>query len=102
MWPPKQHHHSHRRRRRGISDFLQSVDATVDQLPDNVDPRLNPVLVVEGERTYWKVEQNSLNGWNHRAHLVAEKTSSDILQGFDLWELFVHSIVLRIGFRPRA
>jgi hypothetical protein len=63
--------------------FLQSADATVasvNQLPDYIVLHLNLVLVVEGERTYWKAEQNSLNGWSHRTHLVAEKTS-DILHG---------------------
>src|SRR5436305_6327989 len=64
--------------------FLQSADATiasVNQLPNYVDPRLNPVPVVGGERTYWKAEQNSLNGWSHRTCLVAEKASSNVLQG---------------------
>jgi amidase len=64
--------------------LLQSADATVasvNELPDYVDPRLDSVPVVGGERKYWKAKQNSLNGWSHRTNLVAEKPSSNILQG---------------------
>ena len=64
--------------------LLQSADATVasvEQLPDYVDPRLKPVPVQGGERKYWNAQENSLNGWSHRTELVAEKATSSILQG---------------------
>jgi amidase len=90
-----------------MSNFLQSADATVasvNQLPDYVDLRLNPVLVVEGERAYWKVKQNSPNGWSHRTHLVAEKTSSDILQGRSVAikdNMSVGDLPLTVGTYPQ-
>ena len=64
--------------------LLQSADATVasvEQLPDYVDPRLKPVPVQGGERKYWNAQENALNGWSHRTELVAEKATSSILQG---------------------
>ena len=64
--------------------LLQSADATVasvEQLPEYVDPRLKPVPVRGGERKYWKAQDNSLNGWSHRTELVAGKATSSILQG---------------------
>src|SRR3981189_2519198 len=64
--------------------LLESGDATsasVDELPDYIDPRLKPVTVVGGERKYWKAEQNPLNGWSHRTELAAEKPTSNFLRG---------------------
>ena len=64
--------------------MLQSADATaakVDALPDYIDPRLAPVATVGGKRVFRKAEENSHNGWSHQAELVAEKPTSDLLQG---------------------
>ena len=83
--------------------LLQSADATVasvDQLPDYVDPRLHPVPVVGGVRKYWKAEENSLNGWSHRTNLVAEKPSSTVLQGRSIAikdNMSVGSLPLTVG-----
>ena len=63
---------------------LQSADATaasVDALPDYIDPRLAPVPTVGGPRQFRKPEENSHNAWSHRTDLVAEKTKSDLLRG---------------------
>lgn len=63
--------------------FLQSADATaasVDRLPDYIDPRLSPVPVV-GERKYWKAEKNKLNAWSHCTQLVAAKPKNSLLKG---------------------
>jgi amidase len=62
---------------------LQSADmtaASVQALPDYIDPRLEPVATVGG-REYWKSKQNSHNAWSHQAHLEAEKPLSDVLKG---------------------
>ncbi|EXJ96286.1 hypothetical protein A1O1_01412 [Capronia coronata CBS 617.96] len=62
---------------------LQSADVTttnVDDLPDYVDPRLEPVPT-KGGRQYWKSKENSHNAWSHQAALVAEKPVSDVLKG---------------------
>jgi len=64
--------------------LLQSADVTiasVDALPEYIDPRLKAVSTVGGERQYWKAEQNSLNGWSHRTKLMAEKPTSELLKG---------------------
>ena len=63
--------------------MLQSADVTatnVNNFPDYVDPRLEPVPTVDG-RKYWKSKKNSHNAWSHQAHLVAEKPLSDALKG---------------------
>jgi amidase len=54
--------------------------ALVDDLPDYIDPRLEPVPTVGG-REYWKPKENSHNAWSHQANLVAEKPVSDLLKG---------------------
>ncbi|KIX00517.1 uncharacterized protein Z518_10657 [Rhinocladiella mackenziei CBS 650.93] len=62
---------------------LQSADvtaATVDNLPDYIDPRLEPIATIGG-REYWRSKSNSHNAWSHQAHLVAEKPLSDVLKG---------------------
>ncbi|EXJ64934.1 hypothetical protein A1O7_01273 [Cladophialophora yegresii CBS 114405] len=62
---------------------LQSADVTaavVNNLPDYVDPRLEPVPTLGG-REYWKVKSNSHNAWSHQANLVAEKPALHILEG---------------------
>lgn len=87
--------------------LLQSADTTVasvNQLPDYVDSRLYPVPVVGGERTYWKAEQNSLNGWSHRTDLVAEKPSSHELQGRQIAikdNMSVGGLPLTVGTFPQ-
>ncbi|KIW98520.1 uncharacterized protein Z519_00181 [Cladophialophora bantiana CBS 173.52] len=62
---------------------LQSADmtaASVNSLPDYIDPRLEPVPTIGG-REYWKPKKNSHNAWSHQAHLVAERPLSDVLNG---------------------
>ncbi|EXJ79148.1 hypothetical protein A1O3_08649 [Capronia epimyces CBS 606.96] len=62
---------------------LQSADVTmssVHDLPDYIDPRLEPVSTIGG-RQYWKSKSNSHNAWSHQASLVAEKPLSDVLKG---------------------
>ena len=63
---------------------LQSADATaasVDALPEYIDPRLAPVPTVGGKREYRRPQQNTCNAWSHQAELVAEKPLSDLLPG---------------------
>jgi amidase len=87
--------------------LLQSADTTVasvNELPDYVDPRLLPVPVAGGERKYWKAEHNSLNGWSHRANLVAERPSSKILQGRSIAikdNMSVGGLPLTVGTFPQ-
>lgn len=57
--------------------------ASVNDLPDYIDPRLAPVPTVGG-REYWKSKQNSHNAWSHQAHIVAEKPLSDVLKGYKI------------------
>lgn len=62
---------------------LQSADATaasVDALPNYVDPRLAPVPTTGG-RDYRKPTTNSYNAWSHQADLVADEPLSNLLQG---------------------
>ena len=62
---------------------LQSADATaasVNALPEYIDPRLAPVPTRGGKRVFRKPEDNSHNAWSHLAELVAEKPISDLLQ----------------------
>lgn len=56
--------------------------ANVNNLPDYIDSRLEPVATVGG-RKYWSPEakNNSHNAWSHHAHLEAEKPLSDVLKG---------------------
>ena len=63
---------------------LQSADVTaanVNNLPDYIDPRLEPIPVVGG-RKYWKPDpkNNSHNAWSHHTHLEAEKPLSEVLK----------------------
>ena len=62
---------------------LQSADATaasVDALPDYIDPRLAPVETAGGKRKYRRPDQNSHNAWSHQADLMAVNPLSDLLR----------------------
>ncbi len=64
---------------------LQSADVTaanVNNLPDYIDPRLEPIPTVD-RRKYWKPDpkKNSHNAWSHHACLEAEKPLSEALKG---------------------
>ncbi|EME45977.1 hypothetical protein DOTSEDRAFT_168200 [Dothistroma septosporum NZE10] len=66
--------------------FANSFDAvcqTVANLPEYEDPRLRPVSVEGGERSYYRPgqEENPLNGWAHKTTLKAVGPKTDVLGG---------------------
>lgn len=61
-----------------FANSFDSVCLTIDALPDYEDPRLKPVEVEGGERTYVRPDaaENPLNAWMHRTNLVAADPAS--------------------------
>jgi amidase len=68
----------------GYLAVLQSAEetaATVDALPDYIDPRLLPTPTLGGVRRHSRPLLNDMNAWSHQTSLLAVNPSSNLLCG---------------------
>lgn len=64
-----------------VLQSAESTAASVNALPEYIDPRLAPVPTTNSPRQFRKVEPNSHNAWSHSAELIAERPESELLKG---------------------